>query len=313
MKYVIKKFAALIITLFIVSLLAFLAFSVIPGDPAANRLGTEATEEAINALREEMGLNRPLIERYISWVTGIFCGDFGTSYTYSMPVSKLLADKLPVTALLTLMSFIITIIAAIPLGILAGSIRSKTVDSTLVAVNQVVMSIPAFFLGMLICWLCGLVLKLFTPGGFVAWSRDPELCLRYMIFPAVAVAVPRIAMTVKMLRSSIISESAKDYARTAKSRGNGRSSILWRHVLRNAMLPVITFLATSLAEIMTGTIIIEQVFTLPGIGRLLMSSISNRDYPVVQAIIIIMAAWIVLVNFIADILNQTIDPRMRLK
>lgn len=313
MKYLIKKTATLIITLFIVSLLAFLAFSVITGDPAANRLGTEASEEAIAALREEMGLNRPLLVRYFSWAAGLFRGDLGESYTYSMPVASLLADKLPVTAVLTLLSFALTVVIAIPLGILCGNVRSSAVDSTLVAGNQMLMSIPAFFLGMLVSWIFGLTLKLFVPGRFVSWADSPARCIYYLLFPAISVAVPRIAMTVKLLRSSILSERGKDYARTARSRGARSGRILWVHVLRNAMLPVITFLATSLAEIMTGTIIIEQVFTIPGVGRLLLSGISNRDYPLVQAIIVIMAAWIVLVNFLADILNQTIDPRMRLR
>lgn len=313
MKYLIKKTVTLIITLFIVSLLAFLAFSVITGDPAANRLGTEASEEAIAALREEMGLNRPLAVRYFSWAAGLLRGDLGESYTYSMPVSALLADKLPVTAMLTLVSFALTVVIAVPVGILCGSVKNTVLDSTMVAGNQVLMSIPAFFLGMLVSWIFGLTLKLFAPGRFVAWSDSPAQCIYYLLFPAISVSVPRIAMTVKLLRSSILSEREKDYARTAHSRGAGNGRILWVHVLRNALLPVITFLATSLAEIMTGTIIMEQVFTIPGIGRLLLSGINNRDYPLVQAIIVIMAAWIVLVNFLADILNQTIDPRMRLR
>jgi len=313
MKQLLKKTATLIITLFIVSLLAFLAFSIIPGDPAARRLGTEASEAAIAALREQMGLNRPFFVRYFSWVAGLLQGDLGESYTYSMPVSALLADKLPVSALLTLLSFGITVVVAIPLGIFAGSLRTPAADRAQVAVNQLVMSVPAFFIGMLACWLLGLTFKWFIPGNYISWSDSPAQCVYYLLFPAASVAIPRIAMTVKTMRGAILNEMNQDYARTARSRGRSRHAILWCHVLRNAIRPVITFLAISLAEIMTGTIIIEQVFTVPGIGRLLMSSISNRDYPVVQAIIVIMAAWIVVVNFLADILNRALDPRVRLR
>ena len=313
MKYAAKKFLALIITLFIVSLLAFLAFQVIPGDPTTKLLGTEATPEAAAALRSELGLDRPVLVRYGSWLTGFLTGDLGTSYSYRMPVADMLADKLPITVLLTVLSFLFTVALSLPLGILAGSVRSKPVDALITALDQVVMSIPPFFLGILACYLFGTVFRLFTPGDFVSYTVSWSGCLRCLFFPALSIAIPRAAMTVKLLRSSIRSELERDYVRTARSRGNSRRAILTRHVLKNALLPVITFLAVSAAEIMTGSIIIEQVFTLPGVGRLLLASISNRDFPVVQAIVVILAAWIVIVNFAADLLCQLADPRIRLR
>lgn len=313
MKYIVKKLFALIITLLIVSFLAFLAFSIIPGDPTSKILGMDATPEQIAALRAELGLDRPVLVRYWEWLTNFIRGDLGTSYNYNLPVSQMLADKLPVTAVLTLISFVFTVALAIPLGIMAGSIRSKVLDHIFTGVDQIFMSIPQFFIGIIMCFVLGLTFRLFVPGEFVSYTQSWSKFLYYLIFPALAIAIPRIAMTAKMLRGSIRNELKRDYVRTAQSRGNPRRAILSRHVVRNAMIPVITFLAISMAEIMTGTIVVEQVFTIPGIGRLLISSISNRDFPVVQAIVVIMAAWIVLVNFLADIINQFVDPRIRLQ
>lgn len=313
MKYAAKKFLTLIITLFIVSLLAFLAFQIIPGDPTTKILGTEATPEAVAALRAELGLDRPVLARYFDWLGGFLTGDLGTSYSYQTPVSEMLADKLPITFLLTILSFLFTIVLSIPLGILAGSVLNKFVDALITALDQVVMSVPAFFIGILACFIFGNLLKIFVPGDFVSYTESWSACLSYMIFPALSIAIPRIAMTVKMLRGSIHSELEQDYVRTARSRGNARPAILTRHVLKNALIPVITFLAVSAAEIMTGSIIIEQVFTIPGVGRLLLASINNRDFPVVQAIVVILAAWIVAVNFVADLLYQLVDPRIRLR
>ena len=313
MKDILKKVFTLIITLLIVSFLAFLAFSIIPGDPTTKILGTEATPEAVAALRSQMGLDQPVLIRYWNWLTDFIRGDFGTSYTYSLSVRSMLSDKLPVTALLVLMSFIITIVFSIPLGIAAGSVENPVIDKIVTAVDQIVMSVPAFFIGVLICYICGIVLRMFIPGNFVSLDESLSGCILYLFYPAMATAIPRIAMTIKMLRGSILNEMGQDYVRTAHSRGNNRSQILVRHALRNALIPVITFLAISMAEIVTSSIIIEQVFTVPGIGRLLLASINNRDFPVVQAIVVMLAAWIVVVNFAADLINQLVDPRMRLR
>ncbi len=313
MKYAAKKILTLIVTLFIVSLLAFLAFQVIPGDPTTKMLGTEATPEAVAALRAELGLDRPVLVRYWDWLSGFVTGDFGTSYSYHIPVAEMLADKLPITFLLTILSFVITVVLSIPLGILAGSARSKTLDVIITAIDQIIMSVPPFFIGMLATFLFGIVFRVFVPGNFVSYTESWGKCLAYLILPAFSIAIPRIAMTVKMLRSSILDQMERDYVRTARSRGNNRAAVLSRHVLKNALIPAITFLAVSAAEIMTGSIIIEQVFTIPGVSRLLLASIFNRDFPVVQAIVVILAAWIVVVNTAADLLYQLVDPRIRLK
>lgn len=313
MRYAAKKLFTLIITLFIVSLLAFLAFQIIPGDPTTAMLGTEASPEARAELRAQLGLDQPAPVRYWEWLTGFLTGDFGTSYSYSLSVREMLGEKLVITGFLTLLSFSFTIALSIPLGILAGSVRSRGLDRLIAALDQVVMSVPPFFVGILACYLFGIVLRLFTPGDFVSYTQDWGAFLAYLVLPALSMALPRVAMTVKMLRGSVLSQLGEDYVRTARSRGLSRGEILRRHVLKNALLPTITFLAVSAAEIMTSSIVIEQVFTIPGVGRLLLSSISSRDFPVVQAIVVILAVWIVLVNFVADLLYQAVDPRIRMR
>lgn len=313
MKYVLKKLLVVIVTLLIVSFVTFIAFQIIPGDPTTRLLGTQATPEKVAALRAQMGLDQPFFMRYFNWLFSFLKGDMGTSYGYSMPVSQMVMEKLPTTAILTGLSFIITVIISIPMGLLAGSVKNKVIDWILSVINQICMSVPSFFIGIIISVVFGLGLRWFIPGSFVPVTENPWKCIFYLLFPAISVAIPRIAIVVKMLRCSVLNELSKDYIRTAVSRGNTRAMILRKHVLRNAVLPVITFLALSLAEMMAGVIIIETVFTVPGIGRLMLNSIGTRDFPVVQAIVVILAAWIVLVNFIGDLLNQMIDPRLRLK
>ena len=312
MKYAVKKLGMMLLTMLIVSFLAFLAFQVIPGDPTNTILGTDATPEQVEALRAQLGLDRPFFVRYFDWLLSFICGDFGTSYSYSMAVADMLSGKLGVTLLLAALSFALTVLMSIPVGILSAD-RGGWLDKTLAVTGQVTMAIPPFFIGILLTYLFGLILHWFTPGEFIAPSVDFWASAGYLIFPAAAVALPRIAMTVKMLRSGILGELNKDYVRTAHSRGNDRSAILYRHVLRNAVVPTVAFLAMTIADIVAGSVVIEQVFAIPGMGRLLFSSISNRDYPVVQAVIVLMAFWVVLINFIADMINQRLDPRLRLQ
>ncbi len=310
--YFIRKFITLIMTLLLITLLTFAAFTVIPGDAALSRLDMDATEEQVEALREEMGLNDPLPVRYFQWLSSALRGDFGESYQYSgVTVAELLATRLPVTLLLAVMSFLLILIISLPLGILSAMYVGKWLDTLINQLSQIVMAVPAFFLGMLMTYLFGLVLKWFQPGAFIDPFEDFAGCVRYMIFPAIAVALPKIGMVVKFLRNSILSELNQDYVCTARSRGARSFRILCGHVLKNALIPVITFLAMVIAEILAGSIVVEQVFGLPGMGRLLVTSISSRDYPVVQAIVTYITSVVVIINFIVDILYQFVDPRVR--
>ena len=311
MKVLLRKILNLMIALLIVTLLTFLALQVIPGDPVTKMLGADATAAQAAQLRTRLGLDQPVLVRYGRWLLSFLKGDPGMSYSYSMPVAEMLKGKLSVTVILTALSFAMTVFISIPLGILTARSESVRVNHFFLIMDQLFMALPPFFIGILSVYLFGIVLKLFAPGTYVPLSESVAGGLGYLLLPALAMALPRSAMTVKMLRSSIRSQMAEDYVRTARSRGLTDSQILRRHALRGAMVPVVTFLAQSAAEIMTGTIIIEQVFTIPGLGRLLLSSIGSRDFPVVQAIVVMMAVFIILVNFAADLINMAIDPRIR--
>lgn len=313
MKYLIKKICTLIITLLVISLLSFLAFQVIPGDAALSRLGTGATEQKRESLRREMGLDRPMLERYGSWLKGFLKGDMGESYTYSVPVSGLIREKLPITLAITGMAFVWMLAVSIPLGLLAGKFAGRLPDRILTVLNQLVMSVPGFFMGILITCLFGLALHWFTPGGYVPYQEGWRPFLGYLFFPSVSIALPKCAMGVKLLRSSVIGELNQDYVRTAYSRGNSQAQALFGHVLKNSLLPVLTFWALAIADIVASSVILEQVFTIPGLGTLLVQSISNRDYPVVQAVIVLVAGLTVAINFLVDVLYGVIDPRVNLR
>ncbi len=316
MKYLGKKIITLIMTLFLVSAAAFLAFQIIPGDVVASILGTEATPEREAQLREELGLNDPPLVRYVGWVTGVMKGDLGVSYRYSrnmnemMPVAELIGDKLPVTLWLAAVSLVLIIAVSIPLGVVWAKSGSHVLDAILGVITQAAMAVPSFFLGILVTYLFGILLKCFSPGGYVSYETDFAGFLGYLFFPAMSVALPKIAMTARFLRNSMLTEMNADYVRTAYSKGCGKERVMYVHVLRNAMLPVVTFLGMIVAEIVAGSVVIEQVFGLPGIGRLLISSISTRDFPVVEILILYITFVVIFVYFLVDILYKVIDPRI---
>lgn len=310
MRYIIKKVLMMALTLMVVSLCVFLSFNIIPGDPATRRLGTEATPELIQQVREEMGLNEPLLVRYKDWVVSMVKGDMGTSYSYALPVSSMIADKIPITVTMALMAFVLMVIISIPLGLYTAKHAGGVIDRIIVVLNQIVMAIPPFFSGILLSLVFGMILKLFTPGAFVSYKTDMKGFIHYLIFPAIAIALPKASMCIKLLRSSVIEEASKDYTRTAYSRGNSTNGVLYKHVLKNAMIPVITFMGMALADMIAGSIVIEQVFGIPGLSRILMTSISNRDYPVVEAIIMMIAAIVIVTNLLVDIIYRIVDPRI---
>ena len=310
MPYTLQKLTAMLITIITISFLVFLSFHLIAGDPATKMLGTEATPERLAALRAEMGLDAPFFTRYIKWFTAFIALDFGESYSYNMPVSTMILDKIPITMTLTFMAFVMIILIAVPLGIFTAKNADRPLDRLIMIINQIFMSIPPFFAGIILTLIFGIIFRVFTPGGYVSYKTDPWQFITYLIFPALALALPRAAMATKLLRSSIIAEADLDYVRTAHSKGNSTNQVLYRHVLKNAMIPIITFLGMTLAEMLAGSIIIEQVFGIPGIGRILLSSIGNRDYPVVMAIIILITFLVLTINVFVDIIYGLIDPRI---
>ena len=312
MKQILKRLGLLAATLLLVTVLAFVAFSILPGDPTNSILGLNATQEQTAALRERLGLDLPLWQRYLDWLGGLLTGQLGQSYLYEMPVSQLLGNRVAVTATLAAMSFVLIVAISLPLGILAARHAGGWIDRVVSVLGQVTMSVPNFLLGFLLTCLFSLILRWFTVGSFsTAAEQGPGAYLGYLFFPALSIALPRAAMTVKMLRGSILGEMREDYIRTAYSKGNSKGGVLWRFALRNAMIPVITFLAMTVADVVAGSLVVEQVFAVQGIGQMLVSSINSRDYPVVQAIVALIALVVVASNFAADALYRVMDPRLR--
>lgn len=309
--YILKRLGLLALTLLLVSAAAFIAFSIIPGDPTDAVLGTEATPEQVAALRAQLGLDEPLLSRYFRFLGGLVRGDLGISYNFSVPVAQLLAARVGVTLTLAALAMALIAVLSFPLGLLSARLASTWAGRALTAAGQVVMSVPAFLTGIALTYGCGLCLHLFVPGAFVPAGEDFGAYIRYLLFPALAVALPKAAMTGKLLRAGVLAEQREGYVRTARSRGCSESRILWRHVLRNAMIGVVSFLASTMGDIVAGSIVVEQVFSVPGVGQMLVASIGNRDYPVVQAIVVLAAAVVVICNFTADILYRAIDPRLR--
>ena len=234
----------------------------------------------------------------------------GTSYSYQEPVKDLIADKLPVTFTMTAIAFVFILFFSIPIGMLSVHYENRWIDKLFLIGNQVTMSIPPFFVGMIFTVIFGLTLRLFVPGGYISYTENVSGFLGYLIFPSLALALPKAAMTAKMFRNALLSEMHKDYIRTAKSRGNGPWRILICHAFRNGILPVITFLGMAAADLIANSIVIEQVFGIPGLGRTLISSISNRDYPVVEAVIVLIAAVILILNTVVDLLYRALDKRI---
>ena len=311
-KYVLKRVGMLLVTMLLVSFLTFLAFELISGDPARNMLGTSAPSYQVEALRHELGLDQPFFLRYFKWLTGFFSGNLGTSYSYRQPVWDLIGSKLTITILLSLISFLLIILISIPLGIFSYQWGGGPFEWIRTCFNQLCMAIPPFFTGILLSWVFGIILRLFRPGDFPDLYEEPGAAFLHLFFGAICLSIPRIAMTTRMMRSTIVGEMNKAYVRTAISRGNDRRSVLVTHVLKNSLTSVVSFLGQTMAEILAATIVVEQVLGIPGMGRFLVLSISQRDYPVVQAIVVILAFWVVLAGTLADLINQSIDPRLRL-
>ena len=311
-KYIIKKFILLIITLIITSFVIFLIFELVPGDPVMDKLGTRATPEAVAALREKWGLNQPFLLRYFKFLLGIFTLDFGTSYTYGISVASLLKEKIIINLCMSLMALAIVILISFPLGVYTAKHTGGLSDKIISPLNQTAMSIPSFVLGLLITFLFGIVLRWFRPGGYVSYKADFFGFLYFMIFPSFALAIPKIAMCIRLLKGNILEEASKDYSITAYARGNNTTGLLYRHVLKNAVMPTVTFIGMIAADMICSGIVIEQVFSVPGLGQILINSISTRDFPVVEAEVLMIALFIMVISFITDVIHVIIDPRVRI-
>lgn len=312
MAYLLRRVVLLVITLVLVSLITFSVFQVMPGDPIRIMLGTEADETQVQMLEEELGLNRPLYEQYFGWIKGVMTGDLGQSIRFSKPVSELIVDRLPVTISLAVITLTIVVLVAIPLGIFVARRQNKFSDVALSSVTQLGMAIPSFWLGMLLILYLGMNISFFSVSGYVPWTKSITGALGSLLLPALTIAIPQIAVKFRYVRNAILEQLRLDYVRTVRSKGITESLVMYKHVLRNSMIPILTIFGLITAEVVAGTIIVEQVFGLPGIGRLLITSISYRDFPLVQGIVMYITLVVVFVNFIVDILYSILDPRIRL-
>ena len=284
--------------------------NVLPGDPALTILGLDATEDALAALRDQLGLNQPLLQRYGAWVTGAMQGDFGVSHSFKVPVADLIAERLPMTLSLAVAGMGLTVVLALVLGVGAAANHRKAGDWGVMFLSQLGIAVPAFWLAILLVLLFAVKLRWLPPGGFPGWD-EPGLAIKSLILPTVALALVQSAVLARVTRSSILEVMRQDYVRTARASGFSQTRVLWRHVLPNALVPIVTIVGMQFAALVTGTIVIENVFYLPGLGRLIFQSIANRDLPTVQALVMLFAAIVVTTNFIVDLAYLLIDPRLK--
>ncbi|MEH0071982.1 ABC transporter permease [Pannonibacter sp. Pt2-lr] len=309
--FLLRRFVSLCLTLLAAALAVFLILEVIPGDPAQLMLGVEARPDTLEALRNQMGLDRPAAERFLLWIAGLLQGDLGISYTYSVPVRDLVAARLPVTLPLALIALLLTIVIAIPAGVWAASRRGRTADTGIMALTQVGVAVPNFWFAMLLVYVFAVSLRLLPSGGFPGWDKGIGAALAALIMPAVALALPQAAILARIMRSALVDTLHEDYIRTARAKGLTEGAALWGHALRNAMIPVLTILGLQLSFLVTGTIVIENVFYLPGLGRLIFQAITQRDLIVVKSVVVLMVGFVIFVTFLVDAAYALADPRLR--
>ncbi|WP_427110049.1 ABC transporter permease [Lysinibacillus xylanilyticus] len=313
MMYILRRFILLITTILLVSIITFGVFQILPGDPVRTMLGTEADPTQIENLRSELGLNRPLYEQYTDWMKGLLTGELGNSIRFSMPVKDLLFDRLPVTMSLAGLTLIFVLLISLPLGMFAARRQNKFSDISLSTVTQVGMAIPSFWLGMILILYIGMQFSFFKISGYIPWTQSVAGALSTLVLPALTIAIPQIAVNFRYVRTAILEQVQLDYVRTVRSKGMSEQNVMYKHVLKNSMIPILTVFGLIMAEVVAGTIIVEQVFSLPGVGQLLITAISNRDFPLVQGIVMYITVAVVMINFTVDILYSVLDPRIRLR
>ena len=306
-----KRFATFVATLAGTTIITFLALEILPGDPARVILGVEAPDSAVQALREQLGLDRPALDRYLDWVGALAVGRFADSYTYSVPVDELLAARLEITVPLALLAMALSVAMAMTLGIFAAARHNQRGDVAVMGVSQLGISVPNFWLALLLILLFAVHLRWFSAGGFPGWDAGAWPALKSLLLPALALATVQGAILTRFTRSAVLETMREDYVRTARAKGLTRGRTLRRHVLRNAMIPIVTVMGLQFANLLAGTIVVENVFALPGVGRLILQAITNRDIVVVRDVVTLLAAMVVLINLAVDLLYAAIDPRLK--
>ena len=306
-----KRLVTFIATLAGTTIITFLALEILPGDPARVILGVEAPDSAVQALRAQLGLDRPALERYLDWVSSLATGNFSNSYTWSVPVDELLAARLEITVPLALLAMALSVAMAMTLGIYAAAHHNRRGDVAVMGVSQLGISVPNFWLALLLIVLFAIHLRWFSAGGFPGWDEGFGTAIKSLLLPALALATVQGAILTRFTRSAVLETMREDYVRTARAKGLTRGQTLRRHVLRNAMIPLVTVMGLQFANLLAGTIVVENVFALPGVGRLILQAITNRDIVVVRDVVTLLAAMVVLVNLAVDLLYAAIDPRLK--
>ncbi len=309
--FLLKRLATLLATLLATSVIVFLVLEILPGDPALLVLGIDASDEQLAVFRREYGLDRPLIDRYLTWIGNLLVGDFGMSYAYKTPVWPLIAERLLLTYPLAASAMLLTVVLALGLGVYAAAQHNRIGDLAIMGISQLGISLPNFWFGLLLILLFAVNLGWFSAGGFPGWGGDTLTALKSLILPSISLAAVQAAILTRITRSSVLEVLREDFVRTARAKGLSRQSVLWRHVLRNALIPVITVIGLQFGNLLAGAIVVEQVFSLPGLGRLIFQAISNRDIEVVKAAVVLLAFTVVTVNFVVDVLYAVIDPRLK--
>ena len=313
MKYVLKKIVTMVCTLFVISLLTFGVFQILPGNPVDVILGVDADPLQAQALEKQLGLDLPLGERYVNWIGDLFRGDLGDSIRYQVPVGDLLKSSLPVTISLTVFSLLITVVTVIPIAIFLAKNNNKKSALFLSFLTQIGVAVPSFWLGILLIMLFAVTLQVLPSGDFIPFSEDPLGCIRSLILPSVAIAIGTSAVVIRYLKNTLLDQMNLDYVRTARSKGATQKRVLYRHVLKNALLPTITILGMTVVDVLGGSIIVENVFNLPRIGHLITSGVGNRDFPLVQGLVFYLAFMVIAINLVVDLLYMAVDPRIRLE
>jgi peptide/nickel transport system permease protein len=310
--FLLKRCATLVATLVAVSLVVFLVMDVLPGNAAQVMLGPEAPPETVAALAHKLNLDRPPLERYLAWIEGAFRGDFGMSYAYNTPVGELVSQSMSLTLPLALMAMVLNVLLGLAFGIYAAARHNRLADLAVMGLSQIGIAIPSFWLGILLILLFAVALGWLPAGGFPGWGEGLWPALRALILPTVALAVAQSAILARVTRSAVLDVLHEDFVRTARAKGLSARAALWHHALRNAMIPIVTIMGLQFSALLVLTIAVENVFYLPGLGRLILNAIANRDLVVVRDVVVLLSAMVVGVNFIVDLLYVVIDPRLKL-
>lgn len=306
-----RRLAGLILTLAAVSFLIFAIMDLLPGDPASIMLGTSATPETLATLRHTLGLDQPLLFRYGQWVAGVFSGDLGQSYTYGVPVTELILERLAVTLPLAVLAILLSVVIAVPLGAQAATRRNGIADIVATLFSQISIAVPSFWVALLLIIVFSITLRLMPAGGFPGWSAGFWPALHALLMPAVALALPQAGVLTRVTRSAVLETLHEDLTRTARAKGLSARAVLWRHAVPNALVPILTILGLQFTFLVAGAVLVENVFNLPGLGRLAFQALSQRDIIVMQDVVLFFAALVIVMNFLVDMSYLAIDPRLR--